>query len=289
MNQNSQFRRKMRPVVWSAISATLRPTTKWRVLPDYLIIGAQRSGTTSLQRVLGSHPNVTSARLMKGVHFFDTAYSRGIDWYRLQFPTAAYALIKERRSGAPLRVGEASPYYLFHPLALERIQRDVPGVKLLAILRDPVERAISHHKHEVRRDNEPLGLEAALEAEPSRLAGEAERIVRDQPDYNSHAHQTFSYVARGHYINQVRPLLETFGRDRVMILSSEQLFADPEPACREVFEFLEVPPWTPDGFPRMNTTADTTVPKSVRKYLVDEFAASNEALFALLGERFPWQ
>ncbi|MCP4308159.1 MAG: sulfotransferase domain-containing protein [bacterium] len=289
MNKNSQFRRRMRPAVWAALSTVLRPTTRWRVLPDYLIIGAQRSGTTSLQQLLCAHPNITSARLMKGVHYFDTAYHKGSDWYRLQFPTTAYARLLEGRTGAPLRVGEASPYYIFHPLALDRIHNDLPGVKLIAILRDPVERAISHHKHEVRRENEPLELQAALEAEASRLEGEAERIVRNQPGYNSKAHQTFSYVARGHYIKEVRSMLESFGRDRVLILSSEQLFSDPGPACSRIFEFLEVPPWVPDGFPHMNPTADTSVPESVRKYLADAYAESNAELFALLGERFPWQ
>jgi hypothetical protein len=117
MNKNSLLRRKLRPVVWDTMSTALRPTKRWRVLPDYLIVGTQRGGTTSLQNALSSHPNITSARLQKGVHFFDTSYHRGADWYRLQFPTTAYARAVEKRTGAALRVGEEAERAPFPPRA----------------------------------------------------------------------------------------------------------------------------------------------------------------------------
>ena len=289
MNKTSKFRRFARPIVWEALSAALRPTSRWRTLPDYLIVGTQRGGTTSLQQFLTSHPNITSARLMKGVHYFDTAYHRGIDWYRLQFPTRAYAQRIERKTGSPLRIGDASPYYMFHPLAAQRIAGDLPAVKLIAVLRDPVERAVSHHKHEVRRGNESLPLEAALAIEEERLSGEEQRIVDDQPNYNSFAHQTYSYAARGEYAEQVTRLIELFGQDRVLVLSSEQLFSDPEPACSRIFKFLDVPAISVSDFPHLNPTSGSSIPESARRRLTERFSSSNERLFELLGERFPWQ
>ena len=289
MNKNSKLRRRLRPVVWNSLTAALRPTVRLRVVPDYLIVGTQRGGTTSLQNALSEHPNITSARLRKGVHYFDTDYDRGPDWYRLQFPTRMYAGLVQRRTGGPLRVGEASPYYMFHPLAPERIERDLPGVKLIVLLRDPVERALSHHKHEVRRGHEPLDLEAALDAEPDRLAGEADRIVRDQPHYVSFPHQTYSYVARGHYADQVEALYRRFGEERVLVLSSERVFAEPIPALRRIMGFLDVPEHLPDEFPHMNPTASSQVSELLRSRLRSEFAVSNERLFSLIGERFPWQ
>ncbi len=289
MSKTSKFRRIMRPVVWETLSALLRPTVRFRVLPDYVIVGTQRGGTTSLQNLLTSHPNITSARLMKGVHYFDTGYHRGPNWYRLQFPTRLYARRVKAKTGSPLRVGDASPYYMFHPLAAERIAADLPEVKVIAVLRDPVERTISHHKHEVRRGNEHLTLSEALDAEKTRLEGEAGRIRREQPQYRSYAHQTYSYVARGHYADQVARLIELFGAERVLVVSSEQLFTDPESHYEELFDFLDVPQWTPSAFPHMNPTADKTVDDSVRRRLSDEFSASNSRLFELLGREWPWQ
>ncbi len=289
MDKNSRWRRRLRPVVWETITTLLRPTTPWRVLPDYLVVGTQRGGTTSLQKTLSSHPNIASSRLRKGVHFFDTSYHRGLSWYRLQFPTRAYARWIEWRTGAQLRVGEASPYYMFHPLAAQRIHDDLPGVKLIVLLRDPVERAISHHKHEVRRGNEALSLSEALQAETERLAGEADRIVSDQPAYNSYKHQTFSYATRGDYAEQIADLLGLFGQERVLILSSEQLFNEPDKIHDRILNFLDVPPYRPDGFPRENPTGDSEVPADIRHGLANRFAAGNNRLFELLGERFEWQ
>lgn len=283
-----RLRATVREPVWSATNAVLRPTAAWRVLPDYLVIGAQRAGTTSLQSVLAQHPNVSSARWMKGVHYFDTGYHRSPEWYRTHFPTRAHARRVERRTGAPLRCGEASPYYVFHPLAVERIAADLPDARLVVLLRDPVERTLSHHKHEVRRGNEPLDLLEALDAEPDRLRGEADRIVAGAPFVNSFAHQTFSYVERSRYGPQISRLFDHVGRDKVLVLQSEQLFGDPAAVLERVLAFLQLPHWSPPRFPRENATVGTEVPIHVRERLRAEFAASNEQLFALIGERFSW-
>lgn len=284
-----RIKARVREPVWATARAVLRPTAPLRVLPDYLIVGGQRCGTTSLQQVLSQHPCIGSARLMKGVHYFDTAYHHDLDWYRTHFPTRAHASLVERRHGSPLVVGEASPYYMFHPLSVERIARDLPDVKLIALLRDPVERAISHHKHETRRGNESLDLSDALEAEEQRLAGEIERVVREDPHYNSHALQTFSYVGRGMYAAQLRRMMETFDPSRVLVLRSEAFFEDPETAYLQALEFLGVPAWTPDSFPRANATRDSSVAPEVKQRLIDRFAGPNRELFDLIGETYPWQ
>src|SRR5438093_4320202 len=138
-----------------AVYAT--PTSKLRVLPDFLIIGAQRAGTTSLYRYLSRHPAVAPAVLAKGAHYFDTAFDRGLPWYRGHFPTRMTAERIRAREGT-FATGEGSPYYLFHPLAAERIAAALPGVKLVALLRDPVERASSHWVHEAERGFEQLSF-----------------------------------------------------------------------------------------------------------------------------------
>ena len=281
-------RKALREPVWAVADVLTRPTASWRVLPDYLIIGAQRAGTTSLQDVLTTHPNVTSARLMKGVHYFDTAYPKGMAWYQAHFPTKRAAARRQASTGAPLRVGEASPYYIFHPKAVERIAADLPGVKLILLLRDPVERTISHHKHESRRGNETLSLEAALDAEPGRLAGEAEKVAAD-PSYNSFPLQTYSYAARSHYAPQVRRLFSLVDREKVLILPSERFFDEPGATFSAILDFLEVPEFRPDAFPQMNATKTDAIPTQVIERLRGDFRQPNEELFELLGERYPWQ
>jgi hypothetical protein len=275
--------------VFKVSRALLSPTASLRTLPDYLLIGCQRCGTTSLQAVLTQHPSVKSARLMKGVHYFDTAYHHDLDWYRSYFPTNAYRRRHDARGAGRLVVGECSPYYIFHPLALERIAKDLPDVKLIVLFRDPVERAISHHKHEVRRGNETLELREALDAESSRLAGEVERIVGQAPRYNSYAHQTYSYVSRGHYADQFRNVQRLMPADRVLALSSEGFFSSPGTTLERVLDFLGLPAWAPARFPHETATRDGSVPDDIRGRLVEEFAGSNAALFEMLGERFDWQ
>ncbi len=281
-------RKALREPVWAVADALTRPTASWRVLPDYLIIGAQRAGTTSLQDVLTTHPNVVSARLMKGVHYFDTSYPKGMAWYQSHFPTKRSAARREHSMGAPMRVGEASPYYIFHPMAIERISADLPEAKLILLLRDPVERTISHHKHETRRGNETLSLEDALDAEPSRLEGEAERVAADA-SYNSFPLQTYSYAARSRYAPQVQRLFSFVDRQQILVLPSERFFTDPGPTFASVLEFLEVPAFRPVDFPQMNATKTDAIPSHVVERLRAEFQQPNQELFELLGERYEWQ
>lgn len=284
----SAVKKTLREPIWTMANLAARPTATLRVLPDYLIIGAQRCGTTSLQEVLTTHPNITSARWMKGVHYFDTAYPKGMGWYRAHFPTNRAASKVAAETGSPLRVGEASPYYIYHPVALDRIAADLPEAKLILLLRDPVERTISHYKHEVRRGNEPLGLEEALDAEDERLAGEADRVAA-HPGYNSFPLQTYSYLDRSRYAPQVRKLLSLFPTDQVMVLPAERFFDEPAPTYAALLRFLETPPFEPVVFPRMNATADHRTPVHVIDRIRRDVRESNEELFDMMGERYPWQ
>ena len=116
------------------------PTSPLRLLPDFLILGAQRCGTTSLYNYLAQHPSVGPLVLEKGAHYFSTNYDKSLAWYRSHFPMK-WRAAAERRHGRPFVTGEGSPYYLFHPLAAQRVAKTLPHVKLLVMLRDPVERA----------------------------------------------------------------------------------------------------------------------------------------------------
>ena len=256
-----------------------RATAGARMLPDFLLVGTQRGGTTSLFRALAAHPDVAQPNFHKGVHYFDVNYERGMGWYRGHFPL---------RRGSRLAF-ESAGYYMHHPLAPERIARDLPGVKLLALLRDPVERAYSAWKHELARGFETeTSFERALELEPGRLAGEVERI-RTEPGYLSHSHRHHSYVDRGHYADQLEVLFRLFGRDRVHVAFAEDFFADPGRCFDGILAFLGLRAWRPARFERHNARPSAPLPGALRDRLSEHFAPYDERLAALLGEVPPWR
>lgn len=254
-------------------------TSERRVLPDYLIMGAQRCGTTSLQRLLCQHPTVKAPPFRKGVHYFDLRYQHGLSWYQGHFPL--------RRPGRDMVCGEASPFYMFHPLAPKRIAGDLPEVRLIVSLRDPVERAFSAYKQEHYRGFEALPFEQALAAEPARIAGERERMLAD-PDYVSYALQHQAYRARGQYAQQVADLFTLFGRERVHVVDFGDLAESPASAWTPLCDFLGLEPWTPKSFPHGNARPSADMDPAIRSTLQDDFVESDRALAEMLGWKPSW-
>ena len=259
-------------------------TAKLRLLPDFLIVGAQRAGTTSLYNYLAQHPDVGRVRLGKGVHYFDTNPTRSLDWYRGHFPIAPSKVPFKTR---PNHVGEGSPYYMFHPMALERIESALPDVRLIAILRDPIERAHSQWAHETARGFEELPFEAALKAEDERLAGQ-EELLRSDPRAYSHSHQHHSYVARGQYAGQVEEMWKRFGRERVLLLPATRLFTQPARAYAETLEFLGLTPFEA-VYEKHNARTYSPIEEHVAVWLDERFAESNRRLVEHLGPEFDFR
>ena len=283
-----EWLRLTRKTAYRALVMAGWPIRRARMLPGFLIVGAERCGTTSMFHVLKQHPAVSGTALRKQeVHFFDVAYRRGLGWYQSQFPLRASARLAARGTGVAPVAFEASPYYMFHPLAPERIHRDLAGVKLLVLLRDPVERAYSAHANHVGHGLETESFERALELEDSRLAGEAERIIAD-PGYNSYCHRHYSYRVRGHYIDQLEHLEAIFGRERLLVIDSDDFFADPGPAYDEVLEFLGLPACSP-AFTPQNARPRAPMPASVRAALEEHYRPYDERLAAWLGREPSWR
>jgi len=268
--------------------STGRLTHRARMLPGFLIVGAQRCGTTSMYRTLSQHPAILKAVLHKGVHYFDTGYDHGLAWYQGHFPLRAHAALARRATGEVPLTFESSPYYMFHPLAAERISRDLPGVKLLVLVRDPVERAYSAHAHELARGFETEPFERALELEDQRLAGEAERII-SQPEYLSYSHQHHAYLTRGIYSDQLERLDQLVGRDRVHVVDSGRFFTDPEPVYDGVLEFLGLRRHGYPVFERHNARPRSPMPETLRATLNDRFLPSDERLTRWLGQPPSWR
>jgi hypothetical protein len=256
------------------------------MLPRFLIIGAQKAGTSSLYEYLTAHPSIPRA-VTKEVHYFDLNYFRGEGWYRSHFPTGMTAAVQRRLRGVELAPCEASPYYLFHPLAPQRVRETLPGVKLIVLLRDPIKRALSHYHHEVAMGREPLPLEEALEREPERLEGEVERVAAD-PRYPGFGLQTYSYLSRGHYAEQLERWFAHFDRGDFLIMDASDLYADPQRTVDRVCGFVGVPPqavpageaWGARGYPPPS-------PELLER-LQGYFAPHNARLSELLAADWGW-
>lgn len=241
-------------------------------LPDFLIIGAQKCGTTSLYERLVEHPGVVAAS-RKEVHFFDLEHHRGAAWYARHF---------DANRGRRI-TGEATPYYLFHPRAAARAAALLPECRLIVLLRDPAARALSHYHQEVRHGVEPLPLSEALAAEEARLSGEHERL-RSDPNHRSPAHQHYSYKARGRYAEQLDVWLARYPRDQLLVVDADQLARDPAPTLARVFAFLGLPP---DGgarpLRRLNAGGYPPPPREVRESLARYFEPHDRRLERLIG------
>lgn len=248
-----------------------------RQLPTFLIIGTQKGGTTSLHEYLAEHSRV-SPPTTKEVHYFDHAHHRGGRWYRAHF----------RPRARPDEItGESTPYYLFHPLVPELAARELPDSRLIVVLRNPIDRAFSHHNHERALGFEDLPFEDAIAREPERLRGEEELILAD-PRYRSFSHQHHSYLARSRYAEQLERWLGHFHRDRFLVLSSEDLFADPGAALAEAERFLGLERDIPDDLTARNARSYPPIQADLRDRLREQFEPHNRRLYELVGRDFGW-
>ena len=264
-----------------------RPTAPCRALPDFLIIGAAKSATTTLYAYLEQSPHVAWS-LRKEAFFFNQTFHWGLNWYRAFFPLKSTIARQAVETGGNILTGEGSPDYLFHPHAARRVHETLPDIKLVVILRNPVDRAFSFYKHQIMRTNEPLSFEEAVDAEEGRLQGELERMERDER-YASFNRQHYSYKARGCYMDQLDRWLEHFPREQLLVQITDDLHRDPQRAVSELTEFLNLPPIEVQVPKRTHAGVklDPMEPE-VRASLVRHFKPHNERLEAFLDRDLNW-
>lgn len=272
---------------FATVDAWGRATQAQRSLPTFLLAGGQRCGTTSMYRALKAHPAIEGPVLRKGVHYFDVDFTQGDKWYRSHFPRRATLARASRVAGAPAHVFESSPYYMFHPAGPQRIAATLPNVRIVVLLRDPVERAYSAYAHERARGYEDLDLEAALAAEESRLAGETEKLLAD-PNYESLAHRHQAYVTRGQYVDALTELARHIDRERILVVDSHRFFADPLPEYNAVLTFLGLPAITHPPFEQNNARPRSPLAPELEERLRQHFRPYDERLAQWLGWSPSW-
>ncbi len=245
--------------------------------PYFLIIGVQKGGTSSLFFYLKQHPQLELPK-HKELHFFDNNYFKGISWYNQHFLSA----FKNNK-----KTGEASPYYIFHPHVPERVYNYNSNIKLIGMLRNPVDRAYSHFMMQKNRGIEPLTFEEAIEAESGRISDEEKKII-DNPNYKSLIHQQRSYIARGMYYSQLKNWLKYFSLDQFLFIKSESFFNDPLKELFKVHSFLNIKQLKPSILTPQNINNYEQMNPNTKDFLIKYFSSDTENLYNLLNINYHW-
>lgn len=267
-------------------------TSSNRMLPQFIIAGAPKCGTTALYRYLLTHPQVLPPTPPSyEVGYFSEHYNHDLDWYRAWFPLKATASWRSRRvGGKPVVTCEHTPFYIMHPLAAERISAALPDVKIILLLRNPVDRAFSHYQHEFRSGQETLGFREAIAMEKKRTVGELARL-RSEPDYRGPAYARHAYLDQSEYRTKVERFFRHLDRNNIMIIQSEKLFSRTQDVFDQVVEFLgldhfrlaAVKPFNSGSYAPLDE-ADPELADRLRNH----FRPHNESLYSYLGTDFGW-
>jgi hypothetical protein len=253
-------------------------------LPDFLIIGAQKCGTTALYDTLVQHPAVLPA-YQKEVHYFDRYYNKGLLWYRANMPTRA-ARRAAKKAGVHPIAGEAAPSYIYHPLAPGRVKKLVPHARLIVLLRNPVNRAYSHYQKERDREDESLTFEEAIDREAQRVEPGLDKVLSGK---HSHSWWHYSYLARGRYAEQLERWFALFPREQFLILRSEDYAANTLQIVDQSCRFLGIAEGQITTFPRSNKSGyEKPLAPETRQKLVDYFRPHNQRLYEMIGRDMEW-
>lgn len=257
-------------------------------LPDFLIIGSAKCGTSSLYEYLIKHPNIESA-IGKEINYFDMQYEKGINWYKTYFPSLIHKKISKNIFHKKLITGEATPRYIDHPLAIKRIKNNLPNIKLIVMLRNPVDRAYSHWNMMVTHKHENLSFEDAIEQEEKRISSLYEKMNMNKKFY-SKEYFWYGYLERSTYINKLKRWFEYFPRKQFLILKSEELFIKPDTTYKKVLDFLKLEKLDLENYKtyRKGKYKKIEMNSETRKKLIEYFRPHNSELYKLLNENFGW-
>jgi hypothetical protein len=247
--------------------------------PDFIIIGAQKCGTSTLFRNLSQHPDIHLPG-RKELHFFDENFSRGLEWYLRFFNKRIY--------NEPFCTGEASPYYFFHPLAPARISATYPDIKLILLLRNPANRAYSQYQHMKRKDRVSLSFEHCIRLEADILKGRKEQFFAEE-NHSDLLYRRFSFLARSRYAEQLTEWYRHFAKGQILIIKSEDYFADTGSTLQQVFRFLDLPTFDIDTEKQHTASAYPPMKPETRLQLSDYFSPFNQQLYELTGRDFGWK
>ena len=256
------------------------------VKPDFYIIGFAKCGTTSLFEYLISHPNIHPPK-GKEIDFFDRLYSRGINWYKVGFPFTIQKFIEKVFFRKKFLTGEATPRYIEHPHAINRIKQTTPNAKFIILLRNPIDRAFSQHNMNVKNDYEINNFNDALKEEPRRISNRIEKMTNDIT-YYSWNYDLYAYLEHGLYVDKIKRWMEVFPKEQFLIIQSEEFFKNPSKTYNDVLKFLGLPSHDLKTYEPIRKQKKSILKKQTQQKLQNYFKPHNEKLYNFLGKKFDW-
>ena len=252
-------------------------TASSRVLPNFIIIGTVRSGTTSLYYNICEHPSVLPAAYDE-IGFFDSNFHLGLNWYRSMFPTKKeMEKIKEKTNFAI--TGEDTPFYFWKKETVSRIINAVPNSKLIVIVRNPVDRAYSNYNLGIRKKVEESTFEKAIDEEICFIENHSFRECIDRKR---------SYLSKGFYAKQFSIWQEKFSQKKLHVVSTEEMEKQPQITMSKIFEFLEIPKYNIKNPQKQKSANYKKMHVDTRKKLLEFYKPHNEEFFNKINQSFDW-
>lgn len=255
-------------------------TSAFRVIPNFLIIGAGKSGTTSLYNNLIEHPNIYPASKKEIKYFSRFQHGR----YRSHFPTKFLKFYITKICKKQFLTGEASTEYMFSKEAATRVHKNLLNVKLIVILRNPVDRTYSEYNDLVNYHNESKSFEDIIVRDIERLQ------IHDKKNENLFDEWNPNIVFSSLYVNHLKVWMNFFPREQFLILDNNNFKTDPQKVLNTTFEFLGLPSHKLKEIEKHNVGkyGKPTMDSLTRRKLIEFFKPYNERLYTFLGERFDW-
>jgi len=256
----------------------------FRVLPNFIVIGVGRGATTTLHHNLSKNPCLHSAAYDEA-GFFDDNFHLGESWYRSLFPTK-FTKNKIIKNYNHFLSYEVTPSYIRKPWVARRIKKLLPNVKLIAILRNPVDRAYSHYNMGVNESNDKRSFEEVIKTDLKLL----ERSNESKSDSDTYFKTIVekSYLARGFYAEQLKFWFKLFDKKQIHITTTENLATNPNETFNEIFNFLDIANFKISNLENKRKGNYSPLDKDIKLQLTSFFKPYNEELYKLIGKNFNW-
>lgn len=254
-------------------------TAKYRILPNFIIIGAKRCGTTSLYHHLGEHPCIIRAK-RDNVGFFNNNFELGLNYYKSFFPSiwSKNRIISKEKY---FMTFDVTTGYLLNPIVATNISETIPDVKLILIVRNPVDRAYSEYNLITNQKS----FEELISDEINKTDRGNNNTLGNVIDFTKN--ESF-LLRKGMYAKQLFPWFKIFPKDQFLILSAEDYAVTPQKVYNDIFKFLGLPQYQITNMQKVNKGSYAQMNTPTRELLVNYFRRYNDDFFKLIGKSFDW-